>query len=142
MEKQDWILDNIKSIIRAKGIKLTAIAKELGKSQGEISKILNGERENYTDDLHKWVKPLGTPFHDLVQNNSLSQYVHEVKDNGVGNVHTYQKLESSIYEERIRDKDELIKSEREQKEYWKTKYYKLKDKLILLEDKLSKTSKS
>lgn len=134
MKKQDWILDNIKRIIREKGIKLSTIANDIGKSQGEVSKILNGDRENYTDELYKWEKPLGTPFHDLVQNNSFSQNNYgEVKDHGIVNVHTLQKVDNNLFEERIHDKEEMYKSEKEQKEYWKEKYYRLKDKIKELE---------
>jgi transcriptional regulator with XRE-family HTH domain len=137
MEKKDWILDNIRTIIKMKGIKLSNLGQELGKSQGEISKILNGERENYTDFLPQIAKSLSVPFHELVQNNSVNLNNYgEVKDQGVGNVHTLNKADASLYEDRLKDKDEVIATEREQKlaereqkEYWKSKYYRLKEKL-------------
>lgn len=136
MEQKDWILDNIRHIVKTKGIKLTSLGNDLGKSQGEISKILNGERENYTDYLPQIAKSLGATVHELVQNNSLSQHLGEVKDHGVGNVHTLNKTDNNQYEERLRDKDQIIKSKdeiiknkSESEEYWKAKYYRLKDKL-------------
>lgn len=138
MEKKDWILDNIREIRTKKGIKTQLISKDLGISQSEYSKIENGQRKNYTEFLPQIAKVLGVSFHELVKNNETNFYNYgEIKDNGVGNNNNlYQNhIDKSLYEERIRDKEEMIRVEREQKEYFKAKYYKLKEKLISKEIK-------
>lgn len=132
--KKDWILDNLNRIINQKGIKLEYIAAKLGKSQGEVSKILKGERESYTKYIYQFTEILNEPYHELVKNNEVNLYNYgEIKDYGVGNVNNLQRPDS--VEQRIKDKDELLQvereqklSEREQKEYWKSKYYRLKER--------------
>lgn len=151
MVKNDWILRNINKLIDEKGIKLEYISAKLGISQGEVSKILKGERDSYTKYVYQFSQILNEPYHEIIKNDEVNQYNYgEIKDNGIGNVHTFKKaLDLDVYEQRVKDKDDLINlereqkmQEREQKEYWKTKYYKLKDKLTLLEAELAKTSKS
>lgn len=54
MIKNDWILKNINQLIDDKGIKLEYISAKLGISQGEVSKILKGERECYTKYVYQF----------------------------------------------------------------------------------------
>lgn len=137
--KKDWILDNLNRIIDQKGIKLEYIAAKLGKSQGEVSKILKGERESYTKYIYQFTEILNEPYHELVKNNEVNLYNYgEVKAQGVGNVNTntYQNtINNDLVDQRLKDKEELLQiereqklSEREQKEYWKSKYYRLKER--------------
>ena len=42
-------------------------------------------------------------------------------------------IDIEVYEHRVKDKDDLIILEREQKEYWKDKYYRNKEKLVKIE---------
>ena len=51
-------------------------------------------------------------------------------------------IDIELFEQRIQDKDDLINlereqkiQEREQKEYWKEKYYRIKEKLAIAEEK-------
>ncbi|MBL7788228.1 MAG: helix-turn-helix transcriptional regulator [Chitinophagales bacterium] len=145
MIKNDWILKNINQLIDEKGIKLEYISAKLGISQGEVSKILKGERECYTKYVYQFSQILNEPYHDLVKNDEVNQYNYgEIKDNGIGNVRTLKKsIDIEVFEQRIQDKDDLINlereqkiQEREQKEYWKEKYYRIKEKLALVEEKL------
>ena len=144
MIKNDWVLDNINKIISKKGIKLEVISTALGISQGEVSKILKGERECYTKYVYQFSQILNEPYHDIVKNDEVNQYNYgEIKDNGIGNVRTLKKsIDIELFEQRIQDKDDLIKlereqkiQEREQKEYWKEKYYRIKEKLAIAEEK-------
>ena len=144
MIKNDWVLDNINKIISKKGIKLEYISAKLGISQGEVSKILKGERECYTKYVYQFSQILNEPYHDIVKNDEVNQYNYgEIKDNGIGNVRTLKKsIDIELFEQRIQDKDDLIKlereqkiQEREQKEYWKEKYYRIKEKLAIAEEK-------
>ena len=144
MIKNDWVLDNINKIISKKGIKLEYISAKLGISQGEVSKILKGERECYTKYVYQFSQILNEPYHDIVKNDEVNQYNYgEIKDNGIGNIRTLKKsIDIELFEQRIQDKDDLIKlereqkiQEREQKEYWKEKYYRIKEKLAIAEEK-------
>ena len=144
MIKNDWILKNINQLIVEKGIKLEYISAKLGISQGEVSKILKGERECYTKYVYQFSQILNEPYHDIVKNDEVNQYNYgEIKDNGIGNVRTLKKsIDIELFEQRIQDKDDLIKlereqkiQEREQKEYWKEKYYRIKEKLAIAEEK-------
>ena len=144
MIKNDWVLDNINKIISKKGIKLEVISTALGISQGEVSKILKGERECYTKYVYQFSQILNEPYHDIVKNDEVNQYNYgEIKDNGIGNVRTLKKsIDIELFEQRIQDKDDLINlereqkiQEREQKEYWKEKYYRIKEKLAIAEEK-------
>lgn len=138
MQKNDWILENIRGIMRLKGIKSSILATELGISQGELSKILNGERKNYTEILPLMSQKLGVSFHELVKNDELNQNNYgEIKDNGTGNTkNVYHGISQEVYEAMIKDKNYIIESEREQKDYFKEKYYRLKEKLQKLESNL------
>ena len=144
MIKNDWILKNINQLIVEKGIKLEYISAKLGISQGEVSKILKGERECYTKYVYQFSQILNEPYHDIVKNDEVNQYNYgEIKDNGIGNVRTLKKsIDIELFEQRIQDKDDLINlereqkiQEREQKEYWKEKYYRIKEKLAIAEEK-------
>ena len=144
MIKNDWVLDNINKIISKKGIKLEVISTALGISQGEVSKILKGERECYTKYVYQFSQILNEPYHDIVKNDEVNQYNYgEIKDNGIGNIRTLKKsIDIELFEQRIQDKDDLINlereqkiQEREQKEYWKEKYYRIKEKLAIAEEK-------
>ena len=144
MIKNDWILKNINQLIVEKGIKLEYISAKLGISQGEVSKILKGERECYTKYVYQFSQILNEPYHDIVKNDEVNQYNYgEIKDNGIGNIRTLKKsIDIELFEQRIQDKDDLINlereqkiQEREQKEYWKEKYYRIKEKLAIAEEK-------
>jgi transcriptional regulator with XRE-family HTH domain len=149
MLKNDWVLRNINKLIEEKGMKLEYISAKLGISQGEVSKILKGERDSYTKYVYQFSQILNEPYHEIIKNDEVNQYNYgEIKDNGIGNVHTFKKaLDIEVYEHRVKDKDDIIllereqkMQEREQKEYWKAKYYKLKEKFTQLESENIKFS--
>jgi transcriptional regulator with XRE-family HTH domain len=74
-------------------------------------------------------------FNDIEGKNFVQHTNTDFKDQANGVIIADKILfgdnEKTLYEE-------LIKSEREQKEYWKTKYYKIKDKLTHLEAEVAK----
>jgi len=89
--KKDWILENIKDIMKEKSIKVETVSTEIGISKGEFSKILSGEREQYYKHLPLIAQSLGVSFHSLVTPKGLVQNNHgEVKENSVGNASNTQ----------------------------------------------------
>jgi transcriptional regulator with XRE-family HTH domain len=64
--KIDWILNNIKGILKEKALKVETVSSEIGISKGEFSKILSGEREQYFKYLPQISQSLGVSFHQLV----------------------------------------------------------------------------
>jgi transcriptional regulator with XRE-family HTH domain len=89
--KKDFILENIKDIMKNKSIKVETVSTGIGISKGEFSKILSGERENYFKHLPQIAHSLGVSFHELVTPKSVVQNNHgEVKENSIGNASNTQ----------------------------------------------------
>ncbi len=65
-DAEQYILENIRNLRRAKGIKSSALANNLGISQGEYSKIENGHRSDYHSYLPQIAQSLGVDFHELI----------------------------------------------------------------------------
>ncbi len=121
--KEDYILNNMRNIRKQKGIKSENLAKQIGISQSEYSKIENGQRENYYEYLPRIAQAMAVDFHELVDNPSLTQNNYgNISDQGMGNVQNastntqelYEKLITSL-RSTINEKDERIKTEVEKK---------------------------
>jgi transcriptional regulator with XRE-family HTH domain len=67
MIQNDCILNNVRIIAKRKGIKLSTFAKDLGISQGELSKILGGERRDYMKYFPVFVKILHVNPSELLE---------------------------------------------------------------------------
>jgi transcriptional regulator with XRE-family HTH domain len=136
MKKSNYILDNINEVIKAKKIKLEFIAHKLGISQGEVSKILNGDRKEYEKYIYDFSKILDIDYQELVRNQEVNLVNDgEVRAQNLSVVHNLNHGEKELYNDRILDLKEINRMNKEnisdltaQIEYWKTKYYKLKDK--------------
>jgi transcriptional regulator with XRE-family HTH domain len=136
MKKSNYILDNINEAIKAKKIKLEFIAHKLGISQGEVSKILNGDRKEYEKYIYDFSKILDIDYQELVCNHGVKLINDgDVKEQSQGVLHNLNHGEKELYNERILDLKEINRMNKEnisdltaQMEYWKNKYYKLKDK--------------
>ena len=63
---KDWILENIRILMKEKGIKVENLFPAIGISQGELSKILSGQRSDYFKHLPNFAIALGVTYHQLV----------------------------------------------------------------------------
>lgn len=149
--ENDWILANIKKTMKEKGVKSATISKAIGISEGEFSKILNGQRIDYYDYLPKIANFFGISYHQLVkQDSNIIQNNHNqeggtaiANSNGPDQVYV-DKLFNQC-DETIKSKDKTIKTledlyqtEKDAKDSLKRKYEKLKLRLQELEDQLKK----
>jgi transcriptional regulator with XRE-family HTH domain len=139
----DWILLKIKKIIKERQTKIEHIAKSIGVSNGEFSKILNGERLNYYKHIPAIAEYFNIPFLSFVKEDSSNL---AIKNQSISQHPDYQLLNGNIiqFEEIIKAKEaniktleELVISEREAKENYKRKYENCKEKLRLSETKKS-----
>lgn len=144
--EKDWILENIKKIIKEKGLKVENVSNAIGISKGEFSKILSGQRDNYPKYLPQIADSLEVSFHQLVTpNNVILNNYGEIKEQSQGQVaNMYNSTDKVLYErlinecnEKDKTKDELLKTEREAKENYKRKYEAMKAKVQELEKKIS-----
>ncbi len=136
---KDWILDNIRNIMKEKSIKVENLATSIGNSKGELSKILNGERKDYFKYLPDIAKGLNVSFHNLV-----SPQNENINDNGVGQAHILEQKDESIKnlllaKDLIIDgKNEILAIQKNQIENLERKYKNLKEKLVDTELQLKK----
>ena len=139
--ENDQILPKIKKLIREKQTKVENLAKFIGISQGELSKILNGERLNYYKHIPAIAEYFNIPFLSFVKENSSNL---AIKNLSISQHPDYHLLNGNIiqFEEIIKAKEaniktleELVISEREAKENYKRKYENCKEKLKLAEGK-------
>lgn len=145
---KDWILDNIKKIIREKNLKVENVSKAVGISSGEFSKIINGQRINYYEHLPKIAEVCGVTFHELVKQESsvIQNNHHQEGGTAIANSNNLDKLyvdklvsqcQSTIIskDETIKTLTDLLTLEREAKENYKRKYEKMKVRLQEIETK-------
>ena len=137
--ENDWILPKIKKLIREKQTKLEILAKFIGISQGEFSKILNGERLNYYKHIPAIADYFNLSFLELVKNDLPNHFNTPTSENSevfLLNKYITQCNETiSSKDATIKTLDDLVKSEREAKENYKRKYENCKEKLKLAEGK-------
>jgi transcriptional regulator with XRE-family HTH domain len=133
--ENDWILPKIKKLIREKHTKLEILAKFIGISQGEFSKILKGERLNYYKHIPAIADYFEIPFLSLVCNeNNINSSISYPPD--------LQLLKNSINqfeaiikanEANVKTLEVLVINLTESKENYKRKYESCKEKLKLCE---------
>jgi transcriptional regulator with XRE-family HTH domain len=142
--KKDWIIENIHSFMKDKGMKLDTISSTIGISHGEFSKILKGEREQYYKHLPQIAHVLGVTYHDLVkQNTSTIQDNLRYEDesalhNGIAPNYAHQLVNQCQHtidalKSTIATLNSLVKNEKEAKENFKRKYEKMKARVEELE---------
>lgn len=141
INENDWILPKIKKLVKEKQIKIEHIAKTIGISNGEFSKILNGERRNYYKYLPAIAEYFDIPFLNIVKEDIENS---ELNNKSISQHPDYPLLKGNIvqFEETIKAKEasikileDLVKAEREAKENYKRKYENCKEKLKLAENK-------
>jgi transcriptional regulator with XRE-family HTH domain len=135
--ENDWILPKIKILIRENQTKLEILAKFIGISQGELSKILNGERLNYYKYIPTIADYFEIPFLSLVCNeNNINSSISYHPDFQLLNNNINQ-LEAIIKakEANIKTLEVLVINLTESKENYKRKYESCKEKLKLCESK-------
>lgn len=139
--ENDWILPKIKKIIKERQTKIVHIAKSIGISNGEFSKILNGERLNYFKHIPAIADYFNLSFLELVKNDLPNHFNTTTSENSevflLDNYITQCKETISSKDANIKTLDDLVKSEREAKENYKRKYENCKEKLKLAEVKKS-----
>lgn len=139
--ENDWILPKIKKIIKERQTKIVHIAKSIGISNGEFSKILNGERLNYYKHIPAIADYFNLSFLELVKNDLPNHFNSPTSENSevflLDNYITQCKETISSKDANIKTLDDLVKSEREAKENYKRKYENCKEKLKLAEGKKS-----
>ncbi len=137
--ENDWILPKIKKIIKERQTKIVHIAKSIGISNGEFSKILNGERLNYYKHIPAIADYFNLSFLELVKNDLPNHFNTTTSENSevflLDNYITQCKETISSKDANIKTLDDLVKSEREAKENYKRKYENCKEKLKLAEGK-------
>jgi transcriptional regulator with XRE-family HTH domain len=137
--ENDWILPKIKKIIKERQTKIVHIAKSIGISNGEFSKILNGERLNYYKHIPAIADYFNLSFLELVKNDLPNHFNTPTSENSevflIDNYITQCKETISSKDANIKTLDDLVKSEREAKENYKRKYENCKEKLKLAEGK-------
>ena len=139
--ENDWILPKIKKIIKERQTKIEHIAKSIGVSNGEFSKILNGERLNYFKHIPAIADYFNLSFLELVKNDLPNHFKTSPSENAevfLLDKYIAQCNETiSSKDATINTLDNLVKSEREAKENYKRKYENCKEKLRLSETKKS-----
>ncbi|HEY1047406.1 MAG TPA: helix-turn-helix transcriptional regulator [Bacteroidia bacterium] len=132
----DWILSNIRRLIKQKNLKMSYVASRIGVSEGEFSKILNGYRINYYDKLPLLSEILEVDFHELVD-NSNAILLHDEGQISFFTEQTIKQFELTINSKDVTIKalEELLSLEREIKETYIKKYQNLKIKFTELEKK-------
>ena len=142
IEAEDQILKNIRLYRKLKDIKAESIAKNLGMSQSEYSKLENGLKRKWTDYLPKIAELFGVSFQELITPNAMvqSKMIQHHMALSEPNQTVYYTLDKELYErfinelkEKERLKDELLKAERDIKEAYKRKYENMKEKLNMIE---------
>jgi len=141
MEAEELILKNIRIFRKVKDIKSENLARSLGISQSEYSKLENGQKRKWTEYLPKIAEVLQVTFQELVTVNLVIQKPSPIPASLVNEPSQYYQApdvelyERIIYElkEKERLKDELLISLRDSQENYKQKYENVIAKLSVTE---------
>lgn len=140
LEAENIILKNIRLYRKLRDIKSESMAKLLGISQSEYSKLENGLKRKWTYHLPDIAKILGVTFHELVHLNVANdRHVdYNILENGktvkkgkpAPDIELYERL---IFElkEKDRLKDELLNSIITNKENYKKKYELIRARMFI-----------
>jgi hypothetical protein len=135
--ENDWILPKIKKIIKERQTKIEHISKSIEISNGEFSKILNGERLNYYKHIPAIADYFEIPFLSLVSNeNNINSSISYHPDFQLlnNNINQFEAI-IKAKEANIKILEVLVINLTESKENYKRKYESCKEKLKLCESK-------
>lgn len=135
------LLESIKELIKRKNMKMEVVAKDLGISCGELSKVLSGKRKRPMKYLPKLIEILNISISDLVINsNQLEFNKKESKESSFDSespfsiiYNRYIQLEGT--EARLREEELVNLNERI--EFWRDMYLNLQEKYINLASKFA-----
>jgi transcriptional regulator with XRE-family HTH domain len=136
MEKQ--ILRRLREIRYEKGEKPIMIAQHLNIDESTLYKIESGKIKSWSKYLFSLLEyykiPVEEFFKEIQPKKMIQAPDMDFKDPPTMNIlSTPLSNDVSLIENILKDKEEIIRIEREQKEYWKIKYYRIKEKLINFE---------
>jgi len=130
------ILENIRNFRKLKGIKSETMAKELGISPAEYSKLENGNKKNWDDQWNKIASILGVDPFELIFEDCIKENLGSgVSQNGLKESQT-TKIKN-IMDENDRLKEEMLSNYKLATEYWEVKYKRMKARLEIAESKLT-----
>jgi transcriptional regulator with XRE-family HTH domain len=129
MEAEEIILKNIRIFRKLKDVKSEMMARELGISQSEYSKLENGLKRKWTEYLPKIAQVLGVTFQELVSitptsNNNSNTFSNKVSEPSSVYHHDIELYERLIFEMKEKDKlkDELLNTMLLSKENYKKQF--------------------
>ncbi len=139
-----WIAINVKEKIIAQQIKIDTLAIALKLSKSAVSKMLNGQTQSLIQYLPKIAQILNCKTDDLlkqtdqdtytaaqtVTNKAASEVLKRTPQPKTGDVALQDKLIKQLEQNYVQAQAEIT--------YWKTKYYRMKDRFTALEAKHSK----
>ncbi len=137
------ILKNIKALREHKHIKVEDIAKQIGISKGEYSKLENNMKPTLEKYFIKIANVLEVEPFDLALENCLANYINQtlpLEERKKSKNYNQEENERimKLLEERDAEKNERIIEYKDNIENWKTKYYRMKERLQKLELKYNK----
>ena len=130
------ILNNIIRLRNAKGIISKIMAYEIGMSPSEYSKLEGGKKHNWEKWLDKIAEVLGVDKYILMMTES--EKPSKIKSHYDSNAIEKQNEDSVLLIKTLNDSVERLTAE---VEYWKSKYYREKERLIKAENEIEKISK-
>ena len=146
-----WIANNVKKHIHAKQIKIATIAITLHMSKSAVSKMLNGQSQTIINKLPQLASLLECSIEDLLHTNTPEEIALKSNDPLTLKEATAAKEAASVS---AADDDAVLKDKllthlemqyakaQEQIKYWKTKYYRIKERFEALEANSKKKPKS
>lgn len=146
-----WIANNVKERIHAKQIKIATIAITLHMSRSAVSKMLNGQSQTIINKLPKLASLLECSIEDLLHTNTPEEIAFKSNDPLTLKEATIAKETASVY---AADDDAVLKDKllthlemqyakaQDEIKYWKTKYYRMKERFKALEASTQKKPKS
>lgn len=109
----DYIPDNIRHYRKEFNVKLESLAKELGISLGEMSKIENGQRTDYYKYLPQIANTLGIEFVQLVSpRTGITQHSYNI-ENGVNAInYEHHGVNEELYARALKNAEETIEMQK------------------------------
>jgi transcriptional regulator with XRE-family HTH domain len=133
-ERKKVILKNIRLLRKLKGIKSEIMAKEIGISPSEYSKLENGFKNNwerYWDSIATvlQITPLELVFEDCIALNQSNKADIKTEQDKFNLNHAINDKVFKALEDKDKLKDELLQTYILNADYWKGKYERAKIRL-------------
>jgi transcriptional regulator with XRE-family HTH domain len=133
-ERKKVILKNIRLLRKLKGIKSETMAKEIGISLSEYSKLENGFKNNwekYWDSIAAvlQITPFELVFEDCIALNQSNKPDIKTEQDKFNLNHTINDKVFKALEDKDKLKDELLQTYKLNADYWKGKYERAKIRL-------------